>query len=99
MSRLKIKNIVVINKERLLYTLYKYNNRVFELQIVSKDTNYKRHLKNKEAVVAFLTEVDTKNYLNLKKATDATTWELIDYLFNEKIYETNFNNGMQLSIW
>ena len=46
MSRLKIKNIVVVNNEKFLYTLYKYNNRIFELQIVSRETNYKKHLKN-----------------------------------------------------
>lgn len=53
MTRLKIKNIVVINNEKLIYTLYKYNNRIYELNIVSRGTKYTRHLKNKEAAVAF----------------------------------------------
>ena len=66
MSRLKIKNIVVINNEKLIYTLYKYNKRIFELQIVSRETNYKRHLKNKEAAVAFLTEIGTYYALEYK---------------------------------
>lgn len=99
MSRLKIKNIVVINNEKLVYTLYKYTNRIFELQIVSHETNYKRHLKNKEAAVAFLTEIDTKNYLKFKKEVEQTSWEIIDNLFNEKINEVEFNNGKQLKLW
>lgn len=99
MSRLKIKNIVVINKEKLIYTLYKYNNRIFELQIVSYKTNYKKHLKNKEAAVAFLTEIDTKNYLKFRKEVENINWEMIDNLFNEKIKEVEYNNGKQLTIW
>lgn len=99
MSRLKIKNVVVINNEKFIYTLYKYNNRIFELQIVSRETNYKRHLKNKEAAVAFLTETDTKNYLKFRKEVEQISWEIIDNLFNEKINEIEFNNGKQLTIW
>lgn len=99
MNRLKIKNIVVINNEKLIYTLYKYTNRIFELQIVSRETNYQRHLKNKEAAVAFLTEIDTKNYLNFRKEVEKISWETIDNLFNEKINEVEFNNGKQLTIW
>ena len=98
MSRLKIKNIVVINNEKMIYTLYKYNNRIFELQIVSRETNYQRHLKNKEAAVAFLTETDTKNYLNFRKEVEKISWETIDNLFDEKIKEVEFNNGKQLTI-
>ena len=99
MSRLKIKNIVVINNEKLIYTLYKYNNRIFELQIVSRETNYKKHLKNKEAAVAFLTEIDTKNYLKFRKEVEKISWETIDNLFNEKVKEVEFNNGKQLTLW
>lgn len=99
MNRLKIKNIVVINNEKLIYTLYKYNNRIFELQIVSRETNYKRHLKNKEAVAAFLTETDTKNYLKFRKEVESISWEMIDNLFKEKIEEVEFNNGKQLTLW
>lgn len=99
MSRLKIKNIVVINNEKMIYTLYKYNNRVYELQIISRETNYQRHLKNKEAAVAFLTETDTKNYLNFRKEVEKISWETIDNLFDEKIKEVEFNNGKQLKIW
>lgn len=99
MIRLKIKNIVVINNEKLVYTLYKYTNRIFELQIVSRETNYQRHLKNKEAAVAFLTEIDTKNYLKFRKEVEQISWETIDNLFDEKIKEVEFNNGKQLTIW
>lgn len=99
MSRLKIKNVVVNNNEKFLYTLYKYNNRIFELQIVSRETNYKKHLKNKEAAVAFLTEIDTKNYLKFRKEVEQISWETIDNLFNEKVKEIEFNNGKQLTIW
>ena len=99
MSRLKIKNVVVNNNEKFLYTLYKYNNRIFELQIVSRETNYKRHLKNKEAAVAFLTEIDTKNYLKFRKEVENISWEIIDNLFEEKINEVNYNNGIQLNLW
>lgn len=99
MARLKIKNIVVINKEKLIYTLYKYNNRIFELQIASHETNYKRHLKNKEAAVAFLTEIDTKNYLKFRKEVENINWETIDNLFDEKVNEVNYNNGIQLELW
>lgn len=99
MSRLKIKNIVVINNEKMIYTLYKYNNRVYELQIVSRKTNYQKHLKNKEAAVAFLTEIDTKNYLKFRKEVEQISWETIDNLFNEKVKEVEFNNGKQLTLW
>lgn len=99
MNRLKIKNIVVINNEKMIYTLYKYNNRIYELQIVSRETNYQRHLKNKEAAVAFLTETDTKNYLKFRKEAESISWEMIDNLFDEKIKEVEFNNGKQLTIW
>lgn len=99
MSRLKIRNIVVINNEKLVYTLYKYTNRIFELQIVSRGTNYQRHLKNKEAAVAFLTETDTKNYLKFRKEVENISWEMIDNLFNEKVKEVEFNNGKQLTLW
>lgn len=99
MNRLKIKNVVVINNEKFLYTLYKYNNRIFELQIVSRETNHKKHLKNKEAAVAFLTEIDTKNYLKFRKEVENISWEMIDNLFNEKIKEVEFNNGKQLTLW
>lgn len=99
MNRLKIKNIVVINNEKMIYTLYKYNNRVYELQIVSRGTNYQRHLKNKEAAVAFLTEIDTKNYLKFRKEVEQINWKTIDDLFNEKIKEVEFNNGKQLTLW
>ena len=99
MSRLKIKNIVVINNEKLIYTLYKYTNRIFELQIVSHETKYQRHLKNKEAAVAFLTEIDTKNYLKFRKEVDDISWETIDNLFDEKVKEVEYNNGKQLTLW
>lgn len=99
MNRLKIKNIVVINNEKLIYTLYKYTNRIFELQINSHKTNYQRHLKNKEAAVAFLTEIDTKNYLKFRKEVEQISWETIDNLFNEKVKEIEFNNGKQLTLW
>lgn len=99
MSRLKIKNIIVINNEKLVYTLYKYTNRIFELQIVSRGINYQRHLKNKEAAVAFLTETDTKNYLKFRKEVEQINWETIDNLFNEKVKEIEFNNGKQLTLW
>ena len=99
MSRLKIKNIIVINNEKLVYTLYKYTNRIFELQIVSRETRYQRHLKNKEAATAFLTETDTKNYLNFRKEVEKISWETIDNLFDEKIKEVEFNNGKQLKLW
>lgn len=99
MSRLKIKNIVVINNEKLIYTLYKYTNRIFELQIVSRKTKYQKHLKNKEAAVAFLTEIDTKNYLKFRKEVDNISWETIDNLFNEKVKEVEYNNGKQLTLW
>lgn len=99
MNRLKIKNIVVINDEKLIYTLYKYTNRIFELQIVSRETNYQRHLKNKEAAIAFLTEIDTKNYLKFRKEVEQISWETIDNLFDEKIKEVEFNNGKQLTLW
>ena len=99
MSRLKIKNIVVINNEKLVYTLYKYTNRIFELQIVSRETNYQRHLKNKEAAIAFLTEIDTKNYLKFRKEVEQISWETVDNLFDEKIKEVEFNNGKQLKLW
>lgn len=99
MSRLKIKNIVVINNEKMIYTLYRYNNRIYELQIVSHGTKYTRHLKNKEAAVAFLTETDTKNYLKFRKEVEKISWETIDNLFEEKIKEVEFNNGIQLKLW
>ena len=99
MSRLKIKNIVVINNEKMVYTLYKYTNRIFELQIVSRETNYQRHLKNQEAAVAFLTEIDTKNYLKFRKEVEQISWETIENLFDEKIKEVEFNNGKQLKLW
>ena len=76
-----------------------YQPRIFELQIVSRETSYKRHLKNKEAAVAFLTETDTKNYLKFRKEVEQISWEIIDNLFNEKINEIEFNNGKQLTIW
>lgn len=97
--RAKIKNLVVINGDKMIYTLYKYSNRTFELQIVSQVTNYKRHLKNKEAAVAFLTEVDTKNYINFRTAVENTSWRTIDQFFDEKINEVETNNGKQLTIW
>ena len=97
--RSKIKNLVVINGDKMIYTLYKYSNRTFELQIVSQVTNYKRHLKNKEAAVAFLTEVDTKNYINFRTAVENTSWGTIDQFFDEKINEVETNNGKQLTIW
>ena len=99
MSKLKIKNIVVINNEKLIYTLIKYTDRIFELQIVSRKTNYQRHLSNKEAAVAFLTEIDTKNYSKFRKEVENTSWEMIDNLFDEKIKEVEFNNGKQLKLW
>lgn len=83
----------------MIYTLYKYNNRVYELQIVSRETNYRRHLQNKEAAVAFLTEIDTKNYLKFRKEVEQISWEIIDNLFNEKVKEIEFNNGKQLTLW
>ena len=97
--RAKIKNLVVINGDKMIYTLYKYSNRTFELQIVSQVTNYKRHLKNKKAAVAFLTEVDTKNYINFRTAVENTSWRTIDQFFDEKINEVETNNGKQLTIW
>lgn len=99
MNRLKIKNVVVINNEKFIYTLYKYNNRIFELQIVSRGTKYQRHLKNKEAAVAFLTEVDTKNYLKFRNEVKDISWEMIDNLFDEKVKEVEHNNGEQLTLW
>jgi hypothetical protein len=97
--RTKIKDIKVINKDKLLYILYKYSNRIFELQIEAKTSMYRRHLKGKEAVVAFLTDVDTKNYLAFKKAVESISWETIDKLFDEKVNEIEFNNGKQLTLW
>lgn len=97
--RTKIKNLVVIDGDKMIYTLYRYNNRIFELQIASRVTGYRRHLKNKEAVVAFLTEVDTKNYIKFRTEVESISWETIDQLFDEKVKEVEHNNGKQLSIW
>ena len=82
----------------MLYTLYMYNNRIFELQIKSYNTRYCRHLKNKEAIVAFLVDVHTKKYLAFKEEVEKITWEEIDNMVNEKIKEVEFNNSVQLKL-
>ena len=98
LMKTKIKDIKVINGDKMLYTLYMYNNRIFELQIKSYNTGYCRHLKNKEAIVAFLVEVHTKKTLVFKEAVEKITWEEIDNLVNEKIKEVEYNNGVQLKL-
>ena len=82
----------------MLYTLYMYNNRIFELQIKSYNTGYYRHLKNKEAIVAFLIDVHIKRTLVFKEAVENITWEEIDKLINEKFKEVEYNNGVQLKL-
>lgn len=98
LMRTKIKDIKVIDGDKMLYTLYMYNSRIFELQIKSYNTGYRRHLKNKEAIVAFLIDIHTGKYLVFKKAVEKITWEEIDNLVNEKIKEVEFNNGVQLKL-
>lgn len=98
LMRTKIKDIKVIDGDKMLYTLYMYNNRIFELQIKSYNTGYCRHLKNKEAIVAFLVDIHTRKYLAFKKEVEKITWEEIDNLINEKIKEVEFNNGVQLKL-
>ena len=98
LMRTKIKDIKVIDEDKMLYTLYMYNNRIFELQIKSYNTGYCKHLKNKEAIVAFLIDIHTRKYLVFKEAVEKITWEEIDNLVNEKIKEVEFNNGVQLKL-
>ena len=73
--RTKIKDVKVIDGDKMLYTLYMYNNRIFELQIKSYNTGYCRHLKNKEAIVAFLVDIHTRKYLVFKEAVEKITCE------------------------
>ena len=94
--RTKIKVVKVIDGDKMLYTLYMYNSRIFELQIKSYNTGYCRHLKNKEAIVAFLVDIHTRKYLVFKEAVEKITWEEIDNLVNEKIKAVEFNNGNYL---
>ena len=82
----------------MMYTLYRYNNRIYELQIKSYNTGYTRHLKNKEAIVAFLIDIHTKKYLIFKEAVEKITWEEIDNIIDEKFKEVEFNNGIQLKL-
>lgn len=96
--RVKIKDIKVIDGDKMIYTLYMYNNRIFELQIKSYNTRYTRHLKNKEAIVAFLLDIHTKKYLTFKEAVEKITWEEIDNVINEKFKEVEYNNGVQLKL-
>lgn len=98
LMRTKIKDIKVIDGDKMLYTLYMYNNRIFELQIKSYNTGYCRHLKNKEAIVAFLVDVHTKKTLVFKEAVEKITWEEIDNIINEKFKEVEYNNGVQLKL-
>lgn len=96
--RLKIKDIKVIEGDKMMYTLYRYNNRIYELQIKSYNTGYTRHLKNKEAIVAFLMDIHTKKYLIFKEAVEKMTWEEIDNIVEEKFKEVEYNNGTQLKL-
>lgn len=97
MRRLRIIDYKKINGELLKYIIYQYNERRFELTI--KGRIYNRHLKDKEAAVAFLTDVDTKKYLEFKKQCDNLTWETIKEVWDYKIKEVEFNNGKQLTLW
>lgn len=96
--RYKIRDIKVIDGDRMMYTLYMYNNRIFELQIKSYNTGYTRHLKNKEAIVAFMVDIHTKKTLVFREAVEKMSWEEIDQLINAKFKEVEFNNGVQLKL-
>ena len=97
MRKLRVIDYKKINGELLKYIIYQYNERRFELTIQGR--GYYRHLINKEAAVAFLTDVDTKKYMELKKECDSITWETIIEVWDYKIKEVEFNNGKQLTIW
>ena len=97
MRKLRVIDYKKINGELLKYIIYQYNERRFELTIQGR--KYHRHLKDKEAVVAFLTDVDTKKYMELKKECDNLTWEIIIEVWDYKIKEVEFNNGKQLTLW
>lgn len=97
MKKLRIIDYKKINGKLLKYTIYQYNERRFELTI--QEGKYRRHLKDKEAAVAFLTDVDTKNYLEFKKECDSLPWEIITEVWDYKIKEVEYNNGKQLTIW
>lgn len=96
--RYKIRDIKVIDGDKMMYTLYMYNNRIFELQIKSYNTGYTRHLKNKEAIVAFMVDIHTGKTLVFKDAVEKMTWEKIDQLIDAKFKEVEFNNGVQLKL-
>ena len=95
--RTKIKNRFRYNETIYDITLYRYNNRIFEGNVTNK--NFNRHLKNKDAVVAFLTETAPTNYLTFKKLVDSISWEEIDNLYNEKVKEIEFNKPKQFTLW
>lgn len=96
--RYKIRDIKCIDGDRMMYTLYMYNNRIFELQIKSYNTGYTKHLKNKEAIVAFMIDIHTKKTLVFKEAVERLTWEEIDQIIDAKFKEVEFNNGVQLKL-
>ncbi len=96
--RTKIRDVKVIDGDKMMYTLYMYNNRIFELQIKSFNTGYTRHLKNKEAIVAFMIDIHTKKTLAFKEAVAKISWEEIDQLIDAKFKEVEYNNGIQLKL-
>ena len=97
MRKLRVIDYKKINGELLKYTIYQYNERRFELTIQGR--TYHRYLKDKEAVTAFLTDVDTKKYLEFKNECDNLTWETITEVWDYKVKEVEFNNGKQLTLW
>ena len=96
--KMKIKDVKVIDGDKMLYTLYMYNKRVFRLIIKSHNKGYYRHLKNKEAIVAFLINIHTLRTPLFKEAVEKITWEEIDNIINEKFKEVEYNNGIQLKL-
>lgn len=97
MKRLRVIDYKKINGDLLKYIIYQYGERRFELTIQGRA--YYRHLKDKEAAVAFLTDVNTKKYIELKKECDNLTWETISEVWDYKVKEVEFNNGKQLTLW
>lgn len=95
--RTKIRNRFKQNGIVYDITLYRYNDRIFEGTVSNRHFN--RHLKNKDAVVAFLTETAPTNYLTFKKIVDSISWEEIDNLYNEKVKEVEFNKPKQFKLW
>lgn len=95
--RTKIRNRFKYNGIIYDIVLYRYNGRTFEGNVYNK--NFTRHLKNKDAVVALLTEVAPINYLTFKKIVDSISWEEIDNLYSEKIKEIEFNKPKQFKLW